>query len=132
MEVELPQPGQDETNVSATSLKRQAQEFRDQRDALETAFTHAMQSLRSLGNFWGGDDVGQKFAGTEEGKGYRAAVKEAAEHVAHVRDGYLAIGDNLDAMSVNVDGANWASVVALVTEIHGPEIAVPVTPAELE
>ncbi|WP_067175792.1 hypothetical protein [Microtetraspora niveoalba] len=127
----MPHPGSDETSISHTSLNRQAGEFRDQGDALETALTRAMAGLRDLGNFWGGDDAGRTFAGTEEGKGYRAAVKEAAEHVAHVRDGYRAIGANLDAMALNIGGADWASVAALVTEIKGPEVAVPVTEAEL-
>lgn len=120
------------TDISPADLKKRKEDFHVERDELGRAFTDAMAALDGLGNFWGTDEAGQKFAGAEGGTGYLAARDEAKTHVGHIRDGYGKIGDNLALVGDNVTGANWSTIETLVTAIVGPEISVPTTKAELE
>ncbi|GAA3004981.1 hypothetical protein [Streptosporangium longisporum] len=118
------------TDISPTDLNKRKEDFRAENNELGRAITEAMAALDGLGPFWGNDEIGQKFAGGG-GKGYLAARDEAFKHAGELRDAYFKIGDNLGLVGDNVDGANWATVGAMVTAIVGPEIQAS-SKAELE
>ncbi|MFC4584703.1 hypothetical protein [Sphaerisporangium corydalis] len=120
------------TDVSSTDLAKAGGAFTQESVTLDKAVMDAVAALAALGEFWGGDENGQKFYhGVGGGKGFLSALTDAVTHIGHIEDGYSLIGAKLATSGGNLDTAQWNTVADLATVVAQDELYTPTTKAKV-
>ncbi|WP_329085306.1 MULTISPECIES: hypothetical protein [unclassified Streptosporangium] len=128
----MPRSDEPEIAVSLPHLVRSRNGFLVEKENLDRALAEALAVLEGLGEFWGADEDGRKFAGNGEGKGYLAALEQVRKHVGSLGEIYSGTGNNLVLGGADIEAVDWSPLARAVTEIDKPHIEVPTTMAELE
>jgi hypothetical protein len=90
----------------------------DESKDMGTRLAAARDRLDAIGNFWGGDDLGTRFAKGAEGKpGYEASAARALDGVGAFADFFHNVAGGLRAMADRHTDTEWENTIRTLESI---------------